>query len=437
MNILHKPASLMQRRALFVTFAVPENPGISANGFHRRQRLLIDAIKATNADIEVLFYVQPELDDRDESLRLEIESRLNDLWEGRFRVTLCTREAIRPERISWWQRYLLPALSFFRQSAYFSFSGPDQVVAFEDCLSRKPDFIFVHRLMCMPPVFLSRLKLPPVFLDLDDIEHVAFARSIAQPPNWASKRLEYLQLPALMNAERQAIHRCANTFVCSEHDRDKLKKVFRTSKVVAVPNAIALRPQRDSLTDKKSLLLLGDYRYGPNRIGAEFFIEKIWPRIVDIVPEARITIAGVRSDLIRQASAPPQGIDFPGFLPDLDAAYAGARVVVCPILSGGGTRVKIMEAAAYGKPVVATTIGAEGIDLLNDSEIFLRDRPDEYADACIELLQNHAKALETGRRAARAIEIRYDRSAVVSSLAGVLNESISPSQSDEISPNLI
>lgn len=409
------------RRALFIATSVPENEERSASGFHRRQRLLIDAIKSVCTDIEVLLYVLPGPDATSEATRQRIEERLCRLWEGQFALTLCERE-VHSEGSTLWQQFFRPALSFFKQPDYATQAGARQIAALNACLDHKPDFIFVHRLFGIPPVLLTHEDLPPVFMDMDDVEHVAFIRSVAQPPVWPSKRLEYLRVPALMYGERQAIRRCAATFVCSESDRQKLQQLYSTRRVVAIPNAVTAKRQTGALTDAPTLLLLGDYKYTPNRVGAEFFIDKVWPRVIAAVPEARITIAGLRSELLRHASTPPPGIDFPGFVTDLDAAYAAARIVVCPILSGGGTRVKIMEAAAYGKPIVSTTIGAEGIELENGSEILLRDSPESFAEACIQLLTDHAAAAAIGKRAAAVIQARYERSQVIARLATVLQQ---------------
>lgn len=419
MNLHSDSPEKPSQRALFVATSVPENEQRSASGFHRRQRLLIDAIKSVCTDIEVLLYVLPGPEATSETTRQSIQERLCRLWEGRFTVTLCERERY-SEGSTYWRQFFEPALSFFKQPDYATQAGERQVAALNACLERKPDFIFVHRLLSVPPVLLTREDLPPVFMDMDDVEHVAFIRSVAQPPMWPSKRLEYLRVPALMYGERQAIRRCAATFVCSETDRLKLQQLYSTRRVVAIPNAIAAKQQSDTLTDARTLLLLGDYSYAPNHAGAEFFIDKVWPRVIAAVPDARITIAGLRSELLRHASAPPPGINFPGFVTDLDAAYAAARIVVCPILSGGGTRVKIMEAAAYGKPIVSTTIGAEGIQLENEHEILLRDSPERFAEGCIQLLRDHAAAAAMGKRAAQAIQARYERSHVVAKLADML-----------------
>ena len=104
-----------------------------------------------------------------------------------------------------------------------------------------------------------------------------------------------------------------------------------------------------------------------------------------------------------------QGVRFAGFVEDLDGLYQQSRVVCAPILSGSGTRIKIIEAAAYCRPIVSTRIGAEGIELHNGDSIFLRDDPKSFAEACIRLLNDHELCKRLGT-AARAIVIdKYDQ----------------------------
>jgi glycosyltransferase involved in cell wall biosynthesis len=80
-----------------------------------------------------------------------------------------------------------------------------------------------------------------------------------------------------------------------------------------------------------------------------------------------------------------------------------------------------MEAAAYGRPVVSTTIGAEGIDLIDGKEILLRDSAEAFADACVELLRNHDFASSVGLAARGAMESKYDRDKIVEKLASVMH----------------
>ncbi|MFZ0944529.1 MAG: glycosyltransferase [Syntrophobacteraceae bacterium] len=93
------------------------------------------------------------------------------------------------------------------------------------------------------------------------------------------------------------------------------------------------------------------------------------------------------------------------------------------VKSGGGTRIKILEAAAYGKPVVSTTIGAEGIDLRDGEEILLRDAPGSFAEACILLLKDRTLAVKIGRAARSVVARKYDRNNAVNRIRMYLSKS--------------
>ena len=92
-----------------------------------------------------------------------------------------------------------------------------------------------------------------------------------------------------------------------------------------------------------------------------------------------------------------------------------------PIHVGGGTRFKLIEAAAHGKAIVSTTVGAEGLRLEPEREILLRDKPEAFATACIDLLRDDARALELGRRAQERARLCYSRPAVVEAIAQELH----------------
>ena len=93
--------------------------------------------------------------------------------------------------------------------------------------------------------------------------------------------------------------------------------------------------------------------------------------------------------------------------------YHRSRVVCCPLLAGGGTRIKILEAAAYGKPIVTTRIGAEGIEMRDGYELVQRDDPEAFAASCLDLLENPDLCKRLGAAAHAAVVQRYDRSKIV------------------------
>jgi len=163
----------------------------------------------------------------------------------------------------------------------------------------------------------------------------------------------------------------------------------------------------------RSLLLVAAYAYGPNIISAEFLVKDVWPLVREACPDARLIVAGNKPERIPSFARMPAGVEFTGFVPDLAQLYRRTAIVCCPILSGGGTRIKILEASAYGKAIVSTVVGAEGLELRDGVEIILRDGARAFADACIELLGDPPRREALGRAAREAVARRYDRRQIV------------------------
>jgi glycosyltransferase involved in cell wall biosynthesis len=400
-------------RALFVSKAFPVNLTESVHGVYKRMSIFIDALKEV-ASVEFLFYV-PDTVDVSEPSRRRLETALSEHWDTPLTLRLCPRDDL--SKTTRWTVYGAPALRLCRQLGYRDVSGERQVSAFAEALDGEPDFLFVHRLYCMCPVLLSRRVLPPIYLDLDDIEHRRFARDVSQPPTWPAKRLLYLQVPALLLGERRAIRRTRRTFVCSDADQEYLRRRLRLPNVESVPNAIEPPDAAQPLVREPTLMFLGSYSYQPNINAAEFVVSEVWPHVRAAVPDARLVIAGSRAERLPSYAADLPGVEYPGFVEDLAALYARSRVVCVPVLAGGGTRVKLVEAAAYGKPLVSTRVGAEGLDFRDGREILLRDGPDAFAKGCIDLLRSDELCERLGKAARSAALRLYDRSSIVASLA--------------------
>jgi hypothetical protein len=402
------------KRVLFVSRQFPHDIARSVHGVYLRMRLFLDALAELADTIEMLFYVEPAVDASPASAR-RAEGDLRAAWGIRATVTLCP---VVPSRdpVSFRDHYLRPAGSVFAQSAYVGTSGASQVATFDTALERDPETVFVHRLDGMCPALLTRQNLPPTFLDLDDVEHVRWARHVRQPPLWAGKYLYYLQLPALIAAERRAATRARKAFVCSEADRRYLTTWLRFPHVVTIPNAVAIPEAYGMDGTSRALLFLATYAYAPNIAAAEFLVSDVWPRVREACPEARLIIAGNLPERIPSFSKHPTGVEFTGFVEQLEPLYRRVRIVCCPVLSGGGTRLKILEAAAYGKAIVSTRIGAEGLGLRDGLEIVLRDGASAFARACVDLLSEPTRCATLGASARDTIARRYDRTRIVAQI---------------------
>jgi glycosyltransferase involved in cell wall biosynthesis len=397
-------------RILFVTSIYPENIEACTYGIYQRMTMFMEALNGF-ADLDILFYVGPNVDvSPDRAVRME--KLLAKHWNCEARVFLCRSSGNSTVSLpasfpfggrlkEWW----------FLHRYFYEVAGPEHVAALDNCLQSKPDAVFVHRLNSMYPVLSSRKVTQPVFFDLDDIEHRLFSQSLKSPPFWRSKFLQYLKVPSLVLLERRSIALARKTFVCSEIDRSYLSKTLRMPGVATIPNAIEIPPLPRS-SENPVFLLLGNYSFAPNVVAADRLVRKIWPIVKSEIPEAKLMIAGKNPENI-PCYGKQDGVEFRGFVEDLTPLYRETRVVCCPIESGSGTRVKIIEAAAHGKAIVSTALGAEGLDFVDGQEILLRDDPVDFAQGCIELIKDKPRALRMGEAARAKAMALYDRNDII------------------------
>jgi glycosyltransferase involved in cell wall biosynthesis len=409
--------------ALFITPYLPigSTPGIG--GAFRRQQLLVDALARVVGHLTVLGLVRDDQIPTSTAALAQAETSLSDRWGVPLTLHLSAVGGD-PTGSGLWDAYIRPIAGAQWTPLFGKFAGPKQQDALARCLDEHPTLVFAHRLHAMMPLLRlrRRVALPPVFMDLDDVEHVAWWRDVGQPPVWPGKRLKYLHVPALVAAEAAALRLARQSFVCSHVDRRRLSWIPGGSKVSVVPNAVNV-PTRTAHPEEPTLTILGGYDYLPNRLGADHFIERIWPLVKRQVPAAKLMVAGAHPELIASFGRKPDGVAFLGLVDDLNELYAQTRVSVCPVLSGSGTRVKIMEAAAYAKPIVSTSLGAEGIQLHRDREILIGDTDAEFSEACVKLLCDAGLAVRLGEAARKAIQERYERTAVVRQLADAMTPS--------------
>jgi O-antigen biosynthesis protein len=148
-----------------------------------------------------------------------------------------------------------------------------------------------------------------------------------------------------------------------------------------------------------TMLFLGSFRHLPNQEGLEWFTRHVLPRILQQRPNARLVVIG--SDPPQRHSLPgnSDAIELVGFVDDVMEPLRRYSLFVCPILSGSGVRVKLLEAFASGIPVVSTTIGAEGLAQADGEICGLADDPQEFADRAARLLGDRTAARELAIRA--------------------------------------
>jgi glycosyltransferase involved in cell wall biosynthesis len=317
------------------------------------------------------------------------------------------------------------AVGFFRLQPSMRTSGTRQARMLRRCLREAaPDLVFAHRLGAGAALLRTPPAGSPVVLDVDDIEHVRIDR-LAQDSDRPARRLQLrLWGFAARFAERRIVRASACALVCSELDRAKLLAVTPAANIAVLPNT-ARDPGDLPPAEAPVALFVGIASYGPNRDAVLWLANEIWPRVLSLVPAAQLLIAGEDTERLPLPADVP-GIGVLGFMHDLEGLYRDARLVVCPVRSGGGTRIKIIEAALSGRAIVSTVIGAEGLAFEPGSEILLADGADEFARLCATVLVDQRRAADLGRAARSRALGTYSQDSVRTALVSLLRQTLQP-----------
>ncbi len=166
------------------------------------------------------------------------------------------------------------------------------------------------------------------------------------------------------------------SLVCSERDRKRLSEGNGRSPLV-VPNVYDPGPfsaydTGDGFRQKNHLLFVGTLNYAPNVKGLRWFVETIFPAFRRVYADAKLIVVGrYPTEKVRAICETTSGIELYPDVEDIMAFYRDCRAVVVPLLAGGGTRIKILEAAFAMRPVLSTTVGAEGLEFRDGKELLL------------------------------------------------------------------
>jgi glycosyltransferase involved in cell wall biosynthesis len=173
------------------------------------------------------------------------------------------------------------------------------------------------------------------------------------------------------------------------------------------------------------LLTIGTMFWPPNSEGVMWWLQKGYESLRAICPDLTYDIVGSRPPWALQALARRcKGVNVHGYVADVVPFWTCATILVVPILSGGGVRVKILEAMAMGLPVISTTIGCEGLAVRNGEHLLIADTPETFVNACIALLQDKELASRLAQNARQIVFEQYNALVVLQALDDVYEEAI-------------
>jgi glycosyltransferase involved in cell wall biosynthesis len=275
-------------------------------------------------------------------------------------------------------------------------------------------------------VLLRSLPLPRQTPIIGDTHNVEFDvhRQIASNATALTRRLySRLQWRATRRAERRCAGAVDLLLATSEHDRGVFQRELQLRDVRLVPNGIDLREFRppEKAAEPDVILFTGLMSYYPNQQAVRWFLDSIFPSILRRCPGARFVVGG--------AAPPPwllarrtHNVEVTGAVPDMRPHLARASVVVVPLLIGGGTRVKILEASAMNRVVVSTSLGAQGLGMAPDRDVLIADDAESFAERVVRSLDDPVGAARMARAAREHVERHFDWDRIGDGLARILDD---------------
>jgi polysaccharide biosynthesis protein PslH len=241
----------------------------------------------------------------------------------------------------------------------------------------------VEHFWCASYAPMLRTCCDRLVLDLHNIESElarTHARAARWPASWASQRFaeSYLRL------ERQWLPQYDLILTASEEDRRRIERMYAHPQVRIFPNALPEIP-RPNVPEANAIVFSGNLEYHPNIEAVRWFRTEIWPRVREKAPEIEWRLVGSNPAAVTPFTVGDSRIRVVGPVDDAVAKLAEAKVCLAPLLSGSGTRFKILEAWAAGRAVVSTTLGAEGLDARDGEHLLLADDPNDFAEGVLRL----------------------------------------------------
>ena len=260
---------------------------------------------------------------------------------------------------------------------------------------------------------------PRLVLDEHNIEYEVFRRMEAGERSRARRAFYRHEHARFRPFEQQLWRRVHGCVVTSVREQEIVRTHAPATPCAVVANGVDVdyfRPSADEV-EPNTLVFNGVLDYRPNLDAALFLVDEVLPRVQAVVPGARLTIVGrgASSDLERLRKHP--GVQVTGEVPDVRPYLAGSSVIVVPIRIGGGTRLKVVEGLAMGRPMVTTTLGCEGIDVDDGEHLVIRDEADAFAAAVVTLLADPGRGIALGAAGRNLMEARYSWASAAERLA--------------------
>jgi sugar transferase (PEP-CTERM/EpsH1 system associated) len=264
---------------------------------------------------------------------------------------------------------------------------------------------------------------PKTLLTFHDVNFQKYERLIRLEPKSTRKIRAWLHGRMMRRWEPFYAERFGRCIAMSDSDRALLQFANPKLKIDMIPNGVDTNLYQPLHFSEKApvLIFVGNMAYRPNIDAVSYFCHDIYPSIRMEFPQVEFWIVGKNpSSEVTQLSG--NGVRVTGQVDDLLPYYSHSAVSVVPLRAGGGTRLKILEAMALGRPVVTTSIGCEGLDVVNGTHLLIADSPNQFAEHTLQLLRKKQTWLHITQQARDLVVKHYDWDVIAQNLEQVFED---------------
>jgi len=292
------------------------------------------------------------------------------------------------------------------------------------------DVVHIEGIEMAPYLDILRQRLPNALIiyDAHNAEYALQNRIAEQdwqiPRRWPMAAYSTVQTRRLTRLETYTCRHVDHIIAVSDTDAGLLGNLDHHTPITVIPNAIFAESYNpddwaEALIKRPSMIFTGKMDFRPNVDAAMWFAEEILPKITREIPDAHFTIVGQKPHTRLGALRDRSDVTLTGYVDDIRPYLKAADVYIAPLRMGSGTRFKLLEAMAMGRPVVSTRIGAEGLDVQNGDQMLLADSPEEFAAAVISLLRDEDRRVALGSRGRDLVRSGYDWHAIIPSVEAI------------------
>ncbi len=268
--------------------------------------------------------------------------------------------------------------------------------------TNKYDLIHAETFYMMPNIPKTNI---PVILVEQTIEYLGYLSYASKSKLAPIKPLLYIDIAKIKYWEKHYWESCSRLITMSEEDKNFISSVAPSVKMIdVVANGVDVKwfnETQKRLPQNPTVLFVGTFKWLPNSEAVEYLVENVWPLIKKKIKNAKLWIVGNSpTEKVYGYEKKDPSIKVTGGIPDIRDAYSRSHVLLAPVLSGKGTRFKVLEAMATGTPAVGTSIALEGLGITPGKQALVANTAQELAGATIQALTNkklHRKLSNNGK----------------------------------------